>query len=96
MNPNPFTIVYTDTSQAFVGVKTFTINNLKITGGSNTQVPVADSSGNLSFSSYQSPAIPASASSPGVAGTVVADVNYVYTCTVTNTWKRFANSGSTW
>lgn len=33
---------------------------------------------------------PASATAPGVAGTVCADANYVYVCTATNTWKRVA------
>lgn len=33
---------------------------------------------------------PASAAATGVAGTIVADADYVYVCTATNTWKRVA------
>lgn len=33
---------------------------------------------------------PASASSPGVAGTIAFDGSYLYICTATNTWMRAA------
>ncbi len=33
---------------------------------------------------------PASASAAGTAGQVIADTNYIYICTATNTWKRVA------
>lgn len=33
---------------------------------------------------------PASAAATGVAGTIVADANYIYVCTATDTWKRVA------
>lgn len=33
---------------------------------------------------------PASASASGVAGTIVADANYIYVCVATDTWKRVA------
>jgi hypothetical protein len=31
---------------------------------------------------------PASAAAAGTAGSIVADANYIYVCTATNTWKR--------
>ena len=37
---------------------------------------------------------PASATTTGVAGTIVRDSNYIYVCVATNTWKRIAIS--TW
>jgi len=33
---------------------------------------------------------PASAAAAGTAGSIVADANYIYVCTATNTWKRVA------
>jgi hypothetical protein len=33
---------------------------------------------------------PASAAAVGLAGSIVADANYIYVCTATNTWKRVA------
>jgi len=33
-------------------------------------------------------AVPATSSSAGVKGAVAVDVNYIYVCTATNTWKR--------
>ena len=33
---------------------------------------------------------PASASSAGTTGSIVADANYIYVCTATDTWKRAA------
>ena len=33
---------------------------------------------------------PASATAPGIAGTICADANYIYHCTATNVWKRIA------
>lgn len=33
---------------------------------------------------------PASAADTGVTGTIVADTNFIYVCTATNTWKRVA------
>jgi hypothetical protein len=37
---------------------------------------------------------PMSSSSPGVKGEIRTDVNYIYVCTATNTWKR--SPISTW
>lgn len=37
--------------------------------------------------------VPASAGSPGVAGQLAVDTNYLYACVATNTWKRVAIAG---
>jgi hypothetical protein len=36
--------------------------------------------------------IPSTATSPGVLGTIIHDVDYIYVCTATNQWKRTAIS----
>lgn len=35
-------------------------------------------------------AVPASATSAGIAGQIATDTDYIYVCTATNTWKRVA------
>ncbi len=36
--------------------------------------------------------VPASDSDPGIKGQIAADVNYLYICIATNTWRRVATS----
>jgi hypothetical protein len=43
-----------------------------------------------SFLATDSSGAPASASATGTTGSIVADANYIYVCTATDTWKRVA------
>ena len=47
-----------------------------------------------SFLATDSAGAPLSASATGTTGSIVADANYIYVCTATDTWKRVAIS--TW
>jgi hypothetical protein len=42
---------------------------------------------------FQAPLTTQTSTSPGVAGQITWDANYIYVCTATNTWKRVALTG---
>jgi hypothetical protein len=54
-------------------------------------VPTMAVSGNLTLNGlFGEPLTTQTSTSPGTAGQICWDANYIYICTATNTWKRVA------
>ena len=95
LNPTLSTLTVTG-SATFESTVTFTdANSISASG-------LISTSGNIlslgtvaaSFLATDASNAPASASATGTTGSIVADANYIYVCTATDTWKRVAIS--TW
>lgn len=58
---------------------------IKVDGGNSDLGPNTTKVGQLQVTA---PSVPATATSPGVAGTISWDANFIYVCVATNSWKR--------
>ena len=82
------------TSNATIG-GTLTLGSTSIsTSGINTGTILSTGTVAASFLATDPSGAPASSSAAGILGSIVADANYIYVCTATDTWKRVAIS--TW
>ena len=82
------------TSDATIG-GTLTLGSTSIsTSGINTGTILSTGTVAASFLATDPSGAPLSASAAGILGSIVADANYIYVCTATDTWKRVAIS--TW
>jgi hypothetical protein len=60
------------------------------TSGINTGTILSTGTVAASFLATDPSGAPASSSAAGILGQIVADANYIYVCTATDTWKRVA------
>jgi hypothetical protein len=78
------------TSNATIG-GTLTLGSTSIsTSGINTGTILSTGTVAASFLATDPSGAPASSSAAGILGSIVADANYIYVCTATDTWKRAA------
>jgi hypothetical protein len=78
------------TSDATIG-GTLTLGSTSIsTSGINTGTILSTGTVAASFLATDPSGAPLSASAAGILGQIVADANYIYVCTATDTWKRVA------
>jgi hypothetical protein len=92
LNPTLSTLAVT--GNASIG-GTLTLGSTSIsTSGITTGTILSTGTVAASFLATDPSGAPASASSTGILGSIVADADYIYVCTATDTWKRAALS--TW
>ena len=90
LNLNPTLSTLSVTGNASIG-GTLTIGSTSIsTSGITTGTILSTGTVAASFLATDPSGAPASASATGTAGSIVADANYIYVCTATDTWKRVA------
>jgi hypothetical protein len=78
------------TSNATIG-GTLTLGSTSISSsGITTGTIISTGTVAASFLATDPSGAPASSSAAGILGSIVADANYIYICTATNTWKRVA------
>jgi hypothetical protein len=94
LNLNPTLATLTVTGNASIG-GTLTLGSTSIsTSGITTGTILSTGTVAASFLATDPSGAPASSSAAGILGSIVADANYIYVCTATDTWKRVAIS--TW
>ena len=88
LNPTPATL--TVTGNASIG-GTLTLGSTSIsTSGITTGTILSTGTVAASFLATDPSGAPASSSAAGILGSIVADADYIYVCTATDTWKRAA------
>ena len=90
LNLNPTLSTLAVTGNASIG-GTLTLGSTSIsTSGITTGTILSTGTVAASFLATDPSGAPASSSAAGILGSIVADANYIYVCTATNTWKRVA------
>jgi hypothetical protein len=94
LNLNPTLSTLAVTGNASIG-GTLTLGSTSIsTSGITTGTILSTGTVAASFLATDPSGAPVSSSAAGILGSIVADANYIYVCTATDTWKRVAIS--TW
>lgn len=90
LNLNPTLSTLAVTGNASIG-GTLTLGSTSIsTSGITTGTILSTGTVAASFLATDPSGAPASSSAAGILGQIVADANYIYVCTATDTWKRVA------
>ena len=90
LNLNPTLSTLAVTGNASIG-GTLTLGSTSISSsGITTGTILSTGTVAASFLATDPSGAPLSASAAGILGQIVADANYIYVCTATDTWKRVA------